>query len=224
MSCRRPKRRNAPERAVGSNGGVAADGWVCQSVWSSSNCAIVDLASYLLIHAMFDGLLDARNLDAYVVDGQPGNFGDLAVTERFQKQGNDQTVLVGKGRDGATKCGEAFGVFQMLMSGGAGVGDLGKGLGRAALAAIEEGGVDGDAIEPGVGVGVAAEGGEGVPQIGHDFLKKVVDIGGGVEVSEAESLDAGLVLMEHFQEEALSLGVVHRRQRISCGGAGKLTT
>ena len=38
----------------GSKADVAGDGCVCQRVWSSSKCAMVDLR-----HALFDDLLDA---------------------------------------------------------------------------------------------------------------------------------------------------------------------
>ena len=91
---------------------------------------------------MFDGLLDARNLDADVVDGEAGDFGDFAVTEGFEQEGDDEAILVGERGDGAAKGGEAFGVLEVLMGGGPGVGDLWE-----AACAGEEGGVDGDAVE-----------------------------------------------------------------------------
>src|SRR5258707_8569435 len=82
----------------------------CQSSWSSSNGAMADLR-----HLLFDGLLDTVDLDAHVVHRDAGDLGDLAVTQRFQKQGYDEAVLTRQRCDGAMQRGQPFPVLQTLV-------------------------------------------------------------------------------------------------------------
>ena len=56
-----------------------------------------------------------ETFDADIVDGEPGDFGDLAVAEAFEQERDDQPVLVRQHGDGAAQGGQALAVFQVLM-------------------------------------------------------------------------------------------------------------
>jgi hypothetical protein len=137
---------------------------------------------------LFDGVFDAREFDADIVDGEAGDLGDFAVAEAFEEERDHESILIRELGDGGAEGSEALLVFEILLGAGGGVGEFGELFSALPFAAVEERGVDGDAVEPGAGLGFAAEGGEGIPDVGHDFLEEVLDLGGAVEVGEAEAL------------------------------------
>src|ERR1035438_8382603 len=92
-----------------------------QSCWSSSNSAMT-----FLRHALFDGLFDAQELHADIVDGEAGNFGNLAIAEAFEQECHNQPVLIRQHGDGAAQGLEALPVFQIPMRAGGRIGHFGQ--------------------------------------------------------------------------------------------------
>ena len=105
-------------------------------------------------------LLDARELDADMVHGEAGDLGDLPVAEAFEQQRDDEAVLAGKLGDGGAEGGEPLLILEILVrSPAARSGRSGSGFGGLLLAAVEQGGIDGDAVQPGADGRLAAEAG-----------------------------------------------------------------
>src|ERR1019366_3549037 len=133
----------------------------------------------------------------------------LAVAEAFEQEGHNEAVLVRQHGDGATQGVEALAVFQALMSAGRWIDDFRQGFVLPPFPAVEERRIDGDAVEPGADLRLAAEVGERVPDVAHDFLKEIFHFAGPVEPGETEALDGRFVPLEEILKHALALGVIH---------------
>jgi hypothetical protein len=61
-------------------------------------------------------------------------------------------------------------------------------------------------------LGIAAEAWEAVPDVGHDLLKEVFGLRGGIGVPITQALHARLVLVKELEKEPFSLCVIHKEE------------
>src|SRR5579863_381813 len=208
--CLRWKRRSTSliARPSSANAESGCD-WFCHNSRSSSNSTIGRLPDQLL-----QRILDPRNLYPYVVDRDAGDIGDLLVAKALQQQRDNQAVLVRQGGNGTVQRRQPLLIFQRLMRAATLVRQVLQLFALLPFLAIYQCRVDGDAVHPRADFRLAPKGRQAMPHVFHDLLKEIVDFRRRIQISEAQSADARLVLLEQVEKLPLSFRVGHRASQL----------